>query len=164
MGANFTAVPVAVRAKDSGKLRSNYQESFVTVKVNQAPKPKDGKHLPALALPFGGKSPAVLPDSMVGDYFDDPDGNLADATPVAASSATADDTNYVVSWKSSDLKVAAPMVDGTDGAIINAVGPGTATITVTLREPKGDTLETPAPNTGLGQTATQTFMVTVRDK
>ena len=159
MGTIFTAVPVAVRAKDSGKLRSNYQESFVTVNVNQAPKPKDGKHLPALALPFGGESKAVLPDAMVKDYFDDPDGPLDEATPVAASD-TAAATAYVVSWKSSDLKVAAPMVDGVEGAIISAVGPGTATITVTLREP----MDSSSMNLGMGQTATQTFMVTVRDK
>ena len=157
MGTVFTAVPVAVRVKDSGGLRSNYQENFVMVKVNQAPKPKDGKHLPALALPFGGISKAVLPDIMVKDYFDDPDGDLAGATPVAASD-TAAATAYVVSWKSSDLKVAAPMVDDAEGAIISAVGPGTATITVTLREPMGSDM-----NLGMGQTAMQTFMVTVRD-
>ena len=159
----FTQLTLDVRAKDSDGLFSEYRVGLVNVRVNGAPMPMKDKYLSALALNFGESSDLILPDAMLPVYFEDKDGALNDET--ASGSA---DSDYKVTWKSNDPRVAVPMLatgeGASGGAKIKAVGPGTATITVTLREPAGNMIDTPAPETGLGQTATQTFTVVVRDR
>ena len=161
---DFTELMLDVRAKDSDGLFSEYKVGLVNVRVNGAPMPMKDKYLSALALNFGETTEAViLPDNMLFAYFEDKDGALSAAT--ASGSA---DSDYKVTWKSNDPRVAVPMLatgaDVSGGAMIKAVGPGTATITVTLREPEGAKTDPVAQVTGLGQTATQTFTVVVRDR
>ena len=148
----FDAVYLAVQAKDTGDLVSGYRERFVQVNVNAAPKAKKDAHLPARALNFGQVIAVNEADDIDVDdvkaVFEDPD-------------AAAALTNHTVTMKSKHPAVAT--ITGTGPWGLKAIGPGEATIEVTLTEPV-PTGDTPNYVAGLGQTAKQTFTVTVRDK
>jgi hypothetical protein len=171
---NFEEVEIAVRAKDSGELFSDYKENLFIVKVNAAPMAVENKFLSALALDYGATSGEILPYSEVGTYFSDPDGTIGTEAD-GFTGENDENAEYRIVWKSDDPRVAEVVASTADtpsaGAMsIMAVGPGTATITITLTEPTGGPPnETPADvnnnkHRGLGQKATQTFMVTVRDR
>ena len=174
---DFNSVFLAVRVKDTGDEYSDWRERFVRVKVNEAPRAKKNSFLPALALDFGQSTNAnatdEIPDNIlvtdIRDVFEDPDG-LTDLA-----------TGYTIKVVSKHPKIASVTglnVDGTSltagadpGAYgINAIGPGVATIEVTLTEPDGTdevaTGDSPVVedrSSGFGQSAKQTFTVTVRD-
>ena len=141
---NFGSVEVAVRAKDSGDLVSDYKEKLFMVKVNVAPKPKANAYLPALALALNADDTSITIDDIKAAFEDDDAENL---------------DSHTVALKSSDPRVAkVALGDATDWDV-TAVGVGTATITATITEPDNANSE----EDGIGQKATQTFTVTVRD-
>ena len=149
----FAQVAVAVRAKDSGELDSDYKENLVLVRVNQAPKEKAKTYLPARAIPLNAATEQVTIGDLKAVFEDNDAPDLGDHTITLKSSDT------------SKATVTEPVgTTDTDNWVITAVGTGTATITVTLTEPEDeDITDTDDRWKGLGQTATQTFTVTVRD-
>jgi hypothetical protein len=144
-GAN-DAVMLDVRAKDSGDLFSEYAVDLIAVKVNGAPMPMKDTFLPALAFGFNAMEESIDADTAKGVFMDEDADNL--------------DT-HTIEMKSSDPKVASVTTGMAGPWLVTPIGPGTATITVTLTEPLPD--EGDGMN-GMGQTATQTFTVVVRDR
>jgi hypothetical protein len=143
--ADFASVAIAVRAKDSGSLFSDYREGLFLVKVNQAPVPKPGEYLADIALALNANTYS-FEDSIIKMAFED-----ADAASL---------NDHTVSLKSSDSSIAKVSNSGDDPVwTVIAVGTGTATITATIKEPMSDNKKWQ----GLGQEATQTFEVIVRD-
>ena len=164
---DFQSVYLAVRAKDTGNTYSSYRERFVHVKVNQAPMQKANAFLPALALDFGQSTapPGTVVDEIPDDIainelkavFEDKDAlslddhtiTVVSKTPRVASVSRVPATGDITHWR------------------INAVGPGEAIIEVTLKEPPRAPANVAEAQTNqnitLGQSAKQTFTVTVRD-
>jgi hypothetical protein len=143
---NFTVIALDVRAKDSGGEFSPYMEELINVRVNEGPMAKKDVYLPALALALNADDHPISA-VIVRGAFTDPDGP-----------ETLDNT-YPVKVESSDKTVATATFTESAGITITAVSTGGADITVTITEPSDIT----TPETGLGQTAKQTFKVIVRD-
>jgi hypothetical protein len=144
MGA--PAIMLDVRAIDSGDLPSDYVEDLIAVRVNGAPMPKEDAFLPALAFDFN-EAPEPITRAAVEAVFED-----LDATNLST---------HIITAESSNPRVV--NVTETNGALsVIPIGPGEADITVTLAEPP---LATDGNGEdGMGQTATQTFTVVVRDR